>query len=61
MGLLDAPFGENDGSLEMEERRIAPLLTTVIDDRILNSIKSGKTNTTFNSSDPIVIMNPCDV
>lgn len=26
VGLLDAPFGEADGNIEMEERRIAPLL-----------------------------------
>ena len=26
VGLLDVPFGEADGNIEMEERRIAPLL-----------------------------------
>lgn len=41
VGLLDAPFGEADGNIEMEERRLAPLLQTVIDEKAFNSMKSN--------------------
>jgi hypothetical protein len=32
----------------------------MIDEKILNSIKSGKTVSQYNSNDPVVIINPCD-
>jgi len=36
VGLFDGVFGEN-GGLEREERRVAPLLTTTIDEKVFNS------------------------
>lgn len=44
VGLLDAPFGEDDGGMEVEERRIAPLLSTVIDEKVFNSTRSSKSS-----------------
>ena len=59
VGLLDNPFGEDDGGLEAEERRIAPLLTTVLNDKVLyHSGPSSCRSSQFNSTDPVMIVNP---
>jgi hypothetical protein len=58
IGLMDAAVGEDDSLLEQEQRRIAPLLNTYLTYKVLNSIKSGKSNSSFNSNDPVVIINP---
>lgn len=57
VGLLDNPFGD-DGELDAEDRRLAPLLTTVLNDKVFNSYGSSKSSSQFNSTDPVVIVNP---
>ena len=47
VGLLDAPFGEDEMGVEIEERRIAPLLHTVINEKALNSFRSYKSSQCF--------------
>ena len=47
VGLLDGGQGfnnDNENGLEVEERRIAPLLQTKITEKLLNSIRSGGSN-----------------
>jgi len=46
-------------AFQEEERRIAPLLQTNINDKVFQSMRSGRT-TPYNSMDPVVIMNPFD-
>ena len=44
VGLLDNPFSDNEAGLEIQERRLAPLLTTVIDEKIFRSNNTNKSS-----------------
>ena len=44
---------------EFEQRRLAPLLNAVVDEKALHSSKS-RSSDQFNSGDPVVIINPLD-
>ena len=63
MGLLDAPFGEDEFGRDVEERRIVPLLHGYIDEKVFNtnrSNRSGRSSLYFYSGDPVLILNPVD-
>ena len=67
-GLLDEPLNEADGELVLEERRIAPLLHTVIEKKKIFSsfssssdAKKAKLDKSFQSNEQVVIMNPVDL
>jgi hypothetical protein len=57
VGLIDAAFNE-DIDHELDDRRIAPLLNVEVDEKVFYSQQSKLSSCAFNSSDPVMIMNP---